>query len=273
MLSLPCCVSFVMGPVRVAPFSSARLLQACHATGVPPCVAEAQPRFCAHVATAPVLPRPQRAPAPPTVPVPPPTPPRARRALPHRTRGGGGAARVRTGPGVAGGVWPNRCRAGGTEACASRSKASVTDEDSGRTSSSSAGAGPLCPGPLAPAVTPSGRADAGVGRRLGGGDRGGGAAFPAADTHTLLCVSAQHLALVQDAAAGVGRVPHAAGDGGGAGRGRLGPLPAEALARRGVARPLSYFLKRGIIEKLGPLLLLIPAFDRNCILEIIFFTF
>lgn len=94
-----------------------------------------------------------------------------------------------------------------------------------------------------------------------------------ADTHTLLCVSAQHLAVVQDAAAGVGRVPHAAGNGGGAGRGRLGPLPAEALARRGVARPLSYFLKRGIIEKLGPLLLLIPAFDRNCILEIIFFTF
>lgn len=206
-------------------------------------------------------------------PCPPPTPPRARRALPHRTQGGGGAARVRTGPGVAGGVWPNRCRAGGTEACVSRSKASVTDGDSGRTSSSSAGAGPLCPGPLAPAVTPSGRADAGVGRRLGGGDRGGGAAFPAADTHTLLCVSAQHLAVVQDAAAGVGRVPHAAGDGGGAGRGRLGPLPAEALARRGVARPLSYFLKRGIIEKLGPLLLLIPAFDRNCILEIIFFTF
>lgn len=189
LLSLPCCVSFVMGPARVAPFSSARLLQACHATGVPPGVAEAQPRFCAHVATAPVLPRPQRAPAPPTVPVPPATPPRARRALPHRTRGGGGAARVRTGPGVAGGVWPNRCRAGGTEACVSRSKASVTDGDSGRTSSSSAGAGPLCPGPLAPAVTPSGRADAGVGRRLGGGDRGGGAAFPAARTLTPSFVS------------------------------------------------------------------------------------
>lgn len=263
-----------MGPVRVVPFSSARLLQACHVTGVPPCVAEAQPRFCAHVATAPVLPRPQRAPAPPTVPVPLPTPPRAGRALPHRTRGGGGAARVRTGPGVVGGVWPNRCRAGGTEACVSRSKASVTDGDSGRTSSSSAGAGPLCPGPLAPAVTPSGRADAGVGRRLGGGRPGRRRGLSrSADTHTLLCVSAQHLAVVQAAAAGVGRVPHAAGDGGGAGRGRLGPLPAEALARRGVARPLSYFLKRGIIEKLGPLLLLIPAFDRNCILEIIFFTF
>lgn len=57
----------------------------------------------------------------------PPAPPRARRALPHRTRGGGGAARVHTGPGVAGGVWPNRCRAGGTEACVSPSKASVTD--------------------------------------------------------------------------------------------------------------------------------------------------
>lgn len=119
----------------------------------------------------------------------PPTPPRARRALPHRTRGGGGAARVRTGPGVVGGVWPNRCWAGGTEACVSRSKASVTDEDSGRTSSSSTGAGPLCPGPLAPAVTPSGRADAGVGRRLGGGDRGGGAAFPAARTLTPSFVS------------------------------------------------------------------------------------
>lgn len=65
----------------------------------------------------------------------------------------------------------------------------MTDEDSGRTSSSSAGAGPLCPGPLAPAVTPSGRADAGAGRRLGGGDRGGGAAFPAAPTLTPSFVS------------------------------------------------------------------------------------
>lgn len=106
---------------------------------------------------------------------------------PHPGRGGRCAGR--TGPGVAGGVWPNRCRAGGTEACVSRSKASVTDGDSGRTSSSSAGAGPLCPGPLAPAVTPSGRADAGVGRRLGGGDRGGGAAFPTAPTLTPSFVS------------------------------------------------------------------------------------
>lgn len=189
LLSLPCCVSFVMGPVRVAPFSSARLLQACHATGVPPCVAEAQPRFCAHVATAPVLPRPQRAPVPPTVPVPP-TPRPVRDAPSHTAPGGGGGrCAVRTGPGVAGGVWPNRCRAGGTEARVSRSKASVTDGGSGQTSSSSAGAGPLCPGPLAPAVTPSGRADAGVGRRLGGGDRGGGAAFPAAPTLTPSFVS------------------------------------------------------------------------------------
>lgn len=92
LLSLPCCVSFVMGPVRVAPFSSARLLQACHATGVPPCVAEAQPRFCAHVATAPVLPRPQRAPAPPTVPVPPPPRP-ALDAPSHTAPGEGGALR------------------------------------------------------------------------------------------------------------------------------------------------------------------------------------
>lgn len=178
-----------MGPVRVVPFSSAHLLQACHATGgAPLCRRGPASLLCSRGYGA----GPPTAPESPSAshcPCPPPTPPRARRALPHRTRGGGGAARVRTGPGVAGGVWPNRCRAGGTEACVSRSKASVTDGDSGRTSSSSAGAGPLCPGPLAPAVTPSGRADAGVGRRLGGGDRGGGAAFPAARTLTPSFVS------------------------------------------------------------------------------------
>lgn len=90
----------------------------------------------------------------------------------------------------------------------------------------------------------------------------------------------QYLPFLQDPAISVRDIPDSEIHDGGAQHGLHPTVSKETLATRedlhmkGQASCfLSYFLKCGVIMKLGPLLLLIPTFDRNWILEIIFFTF